>query len=154
MIAVASLDVPPRHRPRSAEDDALRAARTCYDHLAGHLGVALADALVGRGQVELSEDGGAVTPAGEDFLAAFLGALLAPRPGGRVFCRPCLDWSERRHHVAGLVGTALCRAYLERGWVRRREGTRALGVSAEGRHGFRDAFGFDPIMSVDALAHV
>src|SRR5579871_3034623 len=72
--------------------EALRTARTCYDHLAGRLGVALADALAERGHVALGPDGGEVTEAGVEFLQEF-GA--APAPGRRVFCRPCLDWSER-----------------------------------------------------------
>src|SRR5262245_53603500 len=82
-------------------DAALGAARTCYDHLAGQLAVAMADAMVARGQIELGPDGGVVTEEG----VAFLGSLgldldaaaqtAARRGGGRVFCRPCLDWSER-----------------------------------------------------------
>src|SRR4051794_33678294 len=69
--AVAAIDVPPRHQPHSAEDEALRFARSCYDHLAGKLGVALADALIAQGYVALSEDGGEVTPAGATALSTF-----------------------------------------------------------------------------------
>src|SRR5713226_4076174 len=96
IIAVAAIEVPPRYQPRSMRDDALRFARTCYDHLAGQVGVAIADALVANGYIVLSEDGGAVTDAGVRFLTGF-GAELSPR-GKRIFCRPCLDWSERRYH--------------------------------------------------------
>ena len=93
-------------------DAAMRAARTCYDHLAGHLGVTLADALVAGGHVELTHDAGLVTDSG----IALLGrigidvALLTAHHGKttRVLCRPCLDWSERRAHLAGAVGAALC----------------------------------------------
>src|SRR5450759_3556755 len=73
--AVAALEVPPRYQPRSAQDDALRFARTCYDHLAGRLGVAIANALVARRYVVLSEEGGEVTKAGARFLTKF-GAQL------------------------------------------------------------------------------
>jgi DNA-binding transcriptional ArsR family regulator len=69
--AVAALETPARYQPRSAQDDALRLARTCYDHLAGRLGVAIADALVAKRYVVLSEEGGEVTPAGARFLAKF-----------------------------------------------------------------------------------
>src|ERR1043166_9114636 len=106
---VASIQTPPRHRPPSPADDAMRFARACCDHLAGRAGVALADALVKRGHVVLSDDGGEVTPAGERFLCSF-GVDLAPPPSRRIYCRPCLDWSERRYHINGVVGARmLCR---------------------------------------------
>jgi DNA-binding transcriptional ArsR family regulator len=92
--AMASLEGPPRHRPRPA-DDALRRARFCYDHLAGRLGVALADALVARGHVEFGEDGGAVTPEGGEFLARF-GLDLAPRRAARSAARASTGASGAR----------------------------------------------------------
>jgi DNA-binding transcriptional ArsR family regulator len=143
IIAVAAIEVPPRHRPRSAQDDALRFARTCYDHLAGQLGVAIADALVTNGHIVLGEDGGEVTEQGMRCLSGF-GANLAPRSGSRrVFCRPCLDWSERRYHVAGHVGAEIWRRCLERGFVARVRDTRAVRLTAQGRTGLRDAFGVE-----------
>ncbi len=127
-------------------DAALRAARTCYDHLAGHLGVALADALVEGGHVELADDAGLVTDAGMALLTRIgvdVEALNARRGRntGRVLCRPCLDWSERRPHLAGLLGAVLCAHALSLGWIRRIDGTRALSVTPNGRRHFRDAFG-------------
>jgi DNA-binding transcriptional ArsR family regulator len=73
IIAVAAIDVPARYRPRSAHDDALAFARTCYDHLAGRLGVAIADALVASGHIVLTDEGGEVSDQGKDFFAAFGG---------------------------------------------------------------------------------
>jgi DNA-binding transcriptional ArsR family regulator len=139
--AVAALETPPRHQPRSAQDEALRFARTCYDHLAGRLGVAVADALVGSKFVVLNDEGGALTPAGKRFLTEFGIGLTAPGVGRRIFCRPCLDWSERRYHIAGHVGAEICRVCLERGWLVRQRGSRALRVTPAGQRGFREILG-------------
>jgi len=133
IIAVAAIEVPPRYQPRSVRDDALRFARTCYDHLAGQLGVAIADALVARGHVVLAEDGGEVTDQGARFLTDF-GADLNLR-SRRIFCRPCLDWSERRYHIAGLVGAEVWRRSLELGWLKRARDTRAVRLTVAGRAG-------------------
>jgi DNA-binding transcriptional ArsR family regulator len=127
-------------------DKAMRAARTCYDHLAGRLGVALADALSGRGHLELSPEGGALTDAGFAFLRDF-GVYLgtncggATRSGTRLFCRPCLDWSERRLHVGGTLGAALAERCFALHWIRRSDASRAVSVTPAGELGFREAFG-------------
>ncbi|MBS0560474.1 MAG: helix-turn-helix transcriptional regulator [Proteobacteria bacterium] len=139
--AVAS----PRPVVTGPRDRALRAARTCYDHLAGRLAVDLADALTARGHLEMSADGGSLTPEGLDFLRGLGIALEHGRAGrnGRVFCRPCLDWSERRPHVAGAVGAALCAHCFAQGWVRRIDGSRALQVTQGGRRDLRALFGIE-----------
>jgi DNA-binding transcriptional ArsR family regulator len=141
IIAVAAIEVPSRYQPRSIQDDALRFARTCYDHLAGQVGVAITDALIANGHIVLGEDGGEVTAGGARFLAGF-GADLSAR-GKRIFCRPCLDWSERRYHVAGLVGAAIWRRCLELGWLTRQRDSRALRLTAAGKAGLLDTFGVD-----------
>ncbi len=142
--AVAAIEVPPRHQPRSAQDDALRFARTCYDHLAGRLGVAIADALIARNFVVLSEDGGMVTNLGRRFLSDFGVDLASELRSNRIFCRACLDWSERRHHIAGLVGAQLLRRCFDLDWLARDRDTRAVKVTPAGRTGLRDTFGLDP----------
>jgi hypothetical protein len=131
-------------RPRRAvvtgpRDKAMRAARTCYDHLAGQLGVRLTDALCEHGYVELSDEGGAVTEPGMEFFRSF-GLDLGPAPA-RVYCRPCLDWSERRLHIGGTFGAALAARCFALNWLRRHENSRALVVTPAGRQGFRDRFG-------------
>src|SRR5262245_2110490 len=109
----------------------LRAARICYSHLAGRLGVALADALLSQGWLE--DDGRVyrLTATGADALHGLGIRLVARR--GQALARRCLDWTERRPHVAGPVGTALASLAFDRGWVRRRRGTRALAVTDSGR---------------------
>lgn len=124
-------------------DRQLRLARTCYDHIAGRLGVALADAMVERNWVETGEDAALVTSHGIERLTA-IGIDLMPgagrRPGNVPFCRLCLDWSERRSHFAGRFGRALCDHGLARGWIRKCPGSRALDISPEGRRQYRELF--------------
>jgi DNA-binding transcriptional ArsR family regulator len=117
--------------------DAMRTARTCYDHLAGRLGVALADSLSDAGHVSLSGDGGEVTDRGRVFLRDF-GA--EPAVGKRVFCRPCLDWSERRPHIAGRLGAALATRLLDLGWIARQRDSRAVTITPAGAQGLADRF--------------
>jgi len=140
IMAVAA-DGPARYQPRWRGGDALRNARTCYDHLAGRLGVALAEALAGRDQIVLSEDGGMVTSQGEDFFLSFGIDLRERSRSRRPFCRPCLDWSERRPHLAGAVGAALAARCFELGWIGRIRDTRAVHVTPEGERGFSETFG-------------
>jgi len=125
-------------------DPALRLARTCYDHLAGRLGVAIADALVQNGHIVLAPDGGLVTESGAPLLAR-LGVDVAglSTERGQVLCRPCLDWSERRPHLAGALGAALCTACLRQDWIRRRNRTRGLVITAKGYRALRDLMGID-----------
>jgi hypothetical protein len=109
----------------------VRYARRCYDHLAGRLGVAVADAIV-----ELRGDAFVVTRRGAQRLAA-IGVDAS------ATARPCLDWTEDRHHVAGALGRDLLSRLVALGWVTRDEKTRAVRVTAAGRDGLCDGFGLD-----------
>jgi len=144
IMAVAAIEMPPRYRPRSPRDEALLLGRTCYDHLAGHLGVGICDALVARSQLVLSDDAGEVTAAGVK-LFGDLGIDLAAerRPGPRRFCRPCLDFTERRFHLAGSLGALLARRCFELRWIERRRDSRAVAITPIGHEGFRQAFDLD-----------
>ena len=135
---VAAIEVPPRRQPRSANEDALCFARSCYDHLAGRVGVAVTDALVAMGHIVLTDEGGEVTSSGEHFLSAF-GADLTPRTR-RIFCQPCLDWSERRYHIKGLVGARILDRLLELGWLKCVSNSRALQLTSSGRAGLSETF--------------
>ena len=133
---------PPPHediRGRSGEERALLYARTCYDHLAGTLGVSITDKLVERSLV--SADGTAVTAAGESFLRDLGIDADDLRSKRRSYVRFCLDWSERRDHLAGAVGTALLEAMSERRWIARMEGTRAVRLTLRGRDGLHMVLG-------------
>jgi len=116
----------------------LKDARTCYSHLAGRLGVALADALVIAGWLE--DYGGAyrLTPIGTGTLRAL--GIDSPARSGQAPARRCLDWTERRPHIAGPVGTALANMAFDRGWIRRLRGTRAVVVTPRGRAQLRKIF--------------
>ncbi len=147
MQVAAELQPPGRTVIVGPKDTALRNARTCYDHFAGRLGVALADAMVARGFVELQSDAGIVSDGGIAFLSG-IGIAIEPsqtritKKSGRVLCRPCLDWSERRPHLAGVIGAAICKHGLDNGWVRRSPDSRAVLVTPKGNRIFREQFGF------------
>ena len=141
IMQVAASATPRKKAFVGPRDLALRAARTCYDHLAGHLGVALADALVANGQIELAIDAGIVTDKGAALFDR-LGIDLSAdgKRKGRMLCRPCLDWSERRPHLAGQVGRALCRHCFTAGWIKHIDGTRAVAITTKGQRNFREIF--------------
>ena len=139
-IMNVALTGPPRFQPKSKADDGLRSARTCYDHIAGLLGVGLADRLGERGFVVLGDEAGAVTPSGAAFLTELGVDLSAARARRRVFCRPCLDWTERRPHIGGAVGAALAIRCFELHWIERMRDSRALTITPAGRKGLMEAF--------------
>jgi DNA-binding transcriptional ArsR family regulator len=113
--------------------EGLRFARTCYDHLAGVLGVGLTEALTEGRFLIKSAAGYRTTPAGEARLGRWGVPLAAVREGRRPFARACLDWSERRHHLAGALGAAVLGRLLANGWVVRLEESRAVRLTLKGR---------------------
>ena len=135
---------PPRPgRVRTPQARGLCYARTCYDHLAGELGVAIAAALERRGLLASAEGKSLdVTPAGVAWCATTLGiAVAALRPGRHgVACR-CLDWTERRHHLAGPHGTRMFQRCCDLGWLARAPGSRAVRLTGCGRNSLRKRLG-------------
>ncbi|MCM2477803.1 winged helix-turn-helix transcriptional regulator [Rhizobium sp. CG5] len=128
-----------RHR-LGPKEPALRKARICYDHLAGDYGVRMLDSLVARGAIEVDGEALALTAAGEQLLAEF-GIDLAPlKMLRRPLCRSCLDWSERRAHMAGSLGKALLDHFVETGDARREAGSRVMVFSPVGDRRFQAMF--------------
>jgi DNA-binding transcriptional ArsR family regulator len=130
--ALAAVSPPARARTlrSSAAASALRPARLCYDHLAGELGVRVHDHLVEIGAVELAPNGLELTADGERWFERAGVDVAAARARRRPLLRACLDWTERRHHLAGSLAAELATSLLERGWlVRRAPGERGLRVS-------------------------
>ncbi|MCE6997995.1 helix-turn-helix domain-containing protein [Saccharothrix sp. S26] len=132
-------DQPKRTLRASAADQALRRGRTCYDHLAGRLGVAITDAMTTRG---LLTDDLAVTDDGVTWLEREL--AFTPPTTRRPLSRACLDWTERRSHLAGTVGAHVCAHLHERGWVRRVGTGRAVRLTPTGATALHDLLGVTP----------
>lgn len=128
-----------------ATPDHLRAARRCYDHIAGALGVAIHDRLVASGwlapEPRSGEDALGVTPGGAAAFAALGIDIEATRRLRRRFAFGCLDWSERRPHIGGAVGAALFATAVEKRWLAQERGSRALRVTPLGRRALGAAFG-------------
>jgi hypothetical protein len=130
-----------------AENGTIRFARTCYDHLAGVLGVLVTEGMVERGYL-VATDGFELTAAGRGWLASLGADVGAMDRGRRVVARTCLDWTERRNHLAGAAGAAVAACLLDSQWVKRVEGTRIVRLTLRGREGLRRSLDVD----IDATA--
>jgi DNA-binding transcriptional ArsR family regulator len=138
-LMVLARTEPARRRLPSRVRAELAAARTCYDHFAGRLGIGIHDAMVAGGHLTVADGGYGLTPAGEAVFAK-LGVEGAPSgKSRRAALRPCLDWSERRPHLAGSLAAALACRCFEMGWVLRRKDSRAVHLTEEGRAAIKAA---------------
>ncbi|MFF2962514.1 hypothetical protein ACFVT1_27090 [Streptomyces sp. NPDC057963] len=131
----------PRSLSASGRQQALARARLCYDHLAGAVALAITDAMVGRGLLEWGPEPG-LTSGGAAWPAEV--GITVPSGSRRPLVRACLDWTERRPHLAGAVGAALCSHALTAGWVTRIGTTRAFAVTATGGRAWHDHLGLPP----------
>jgi DNA-binding transcriptional ArsR family regulator len=121
----------------SPRDPALRKARVCYDHLAGELGVSAYESLVRHNLLAMSQQGLRLSPAGEEwFRRAGIDTETAYRER-RTFCRACMDWSERRYHLAGSLGAALLARLGELGWAKKEKASRVIRFTPIGDREFR-----------------
>lgn len=125
---------------QSDQTKALHCARTCYDHIAGEVGVAVAETMVQRQWLVLGEKEFTVTAAGRVGLLALGIDVAGLSLGRRPLAKPCLDWSERRYHVAGVLGASLAELFFSRGWIVRLPATRAIRVTNLGTAGFGQYF--------------
>ena len=117
----------------SPREPALRKARVCYDHLAGEVGVRIYEGLVKKRALVPRADGLELSPKGRRLfrkLAIDTDALSSQK---RAFCRACLDWSERRHHLAGALGAALLARLVELGWAKRARDSRVVSLTPTGQ---------------------
>jgi DNA-binding transcriptional ArsR family regulator len=128
---------------QASEDKAMRSARTCYDHLAGNLGVQLTDSLIKAGIIYEEKNAFVVTDKGEEFFKTFRIDLEVVKKKRRSFAHKCLDWSERRYHLAGSLGTALLERLFDLKWVQRIPDTRAIKITSEGKKGLKNIFSID-----------
>lgn len=128
---------------QASEDKAMRFARTCYDHLAGNLGIQLTDSLIKEGIIFEEENEFVVTEKGEKFFKDFHIELEMVKKKRRSFAHKCLDWSERRYHLAGALGNALLERLLVLKWVHRVPNTRSIKITSEGKKGFKEIFSID-----------
>ncbi|PZS31716.1 MAG: transcriptional regulator [Pseudonocardiales bacterium] len=141
-LALISPARPVRSLRQSQSARALGYARTCYDHLAGVAGVAVLDAMLDQEWLRTGEGGYDLTVTGAAAVEGLGLDVAALRERRRSFARPCLDWTERRPHLAGSVAAAMTATMIERGWfVRRRAGDRGLRVTESGIAGLAEVFG-------------
>jgi len=133
--------------PRAAKQatngasEPLASARMCYDHVAGRLGVGITDALLEKRLLIWREQSFALSPAGRRWFERMGIDVGILERGRRPLLRRCLDWTERREHLGGALGAALAMDLLERDWIRRERGSRALLVTREGRTGLARTLG-------------
>jgi DNA-binding transcriptional ArsR family regulator len=125
-------------------DPAMRKARVCYDHLAGDLGVLVFDSLSQQGYLRPAGAMPALTDKGERFCDDMGIHMTALEEGRRPVCLTCLDWSVRRHHLAGALGAAILNRIYALGWARRQRGSRIVSFSAVGEQLLRARFSYRP----------
>lgn len=135
LMAVAEKRTGKRTRP-GPKDPALRKARACYNHLAGEMGVHLYDRMQALGWIRRKANDLLLTKRGEEAAAGFGLDVDDIRQERRIACRPCLDWSQRRHHLAGVAGDAYLARILGVGWAKRVSGTRIISFTPRGEKAF------------------
>ena len=126
---------------QSSQLKQVRSGRTCYDHLAGELGVKITEALIEKEIVYLEDGLYAVTEKGKEWFIQFGINIEEANTKRRLFAKPCLDWSERRYHMSGWLGSAIATRFLDNGWITKAEKGRAVQLTPKGINALKDHFG-------------
>lgn len=139
-LLILTPESPVRSFKELREQKVIHYARTCYDHLAGYIGVQVTDSLINQGFVERENLNFEVTPKGNRFFYDFGIDLEEQKKKHRTYARCCLDWSERQYHLAGALGNALLEKLFELQWIERIPKTRAIKVTPLGETGLKEVF--------------
>jgi DNA-binding transcriptional ArsR family regulator len=127
----------------NVEEKPVKYCRTCYDHLAGKVGVQVADSLLKQKLIIKQDDNFYITPDGEKWFSSFGIDINLLKHQKRAFAKPCLDWSERRHHLAGSLGAALLSQMIAKDWIRKTKDSRAVVVTGLGKQALFENFKMD-----------
>lgn len=144
LMNVAGMRAPPASASAAwRRDPDLRFCRTCYDHLAGQVGIAVTDSLTRAGHIEPEGARDWKLTDGGDLFCQRIGVDVAGarRAGSRHFARQCLDWSERRPHISGALGAAIADTFFRRGWAERLRRSRTVRLTDSGRRALGSQFG-------------
>ncbi|MFJ8218254.1 ArsR/SmtB family transcription factor [Bacillus cereus] len=135
--------VPVRSLKQSDQLKQVRYARTCYDHLAGRLGVEITEKLLHKEFIILKEGEYIVTEQGKQWFLNFGINIETANIKRRIFAKPCLDWSERRYHISGWLGSAIAKLFFEQEWITKTDKTRAVHLTKKGMKLLKDQLGID-----------
>jgi DNA-binding transcriptional ArsR family regulator len=132
---IANLVPKDRQQKVTNKDSKIKFCRTCYDHLAGKIGVEITVKLIDEKYIVLDNKAFLVTDKGEQFFTDFGIDVTVLKKQRRIFAKPCLDWSERKHHFSGSLATAFLNKMFELDWIRRIDNSRAVLITANGQKG-------------------
>ncbi|WHY87251.1 winged helix-turn-helix domain-containing protein [Neobacillus novalis] len=131
---------------QSSQLKQVRFGRTCYDHLAGELGVKVTKALIDKEIVYLEDGLYEVTKKGIEWFTQFGINIEEANTKRRIFAKPCLDWSERRYHISGWLGSAIATHFFNHGWITKAAKNRAVQLTPKGINALKEHFGISIVV--------
>jgi DNA-binding transcriptional ArsR family regulator len=135
---IANLIPKGKHKKIFTNNSNIKYCRTCYDHLAGKIGIEITEKLLFENYIKLENKIFIVTEKGEIFFKDLGINLIELKKQRRIFAKPCLDWSERKHHISGSLATAMLIKFLELDWIRKIPNSRAIIITSNGNKGFNE----------------